>query len=200
MKYDFVEIGTSDFDTLIEKATDETIGLSIEPLQEYLDNLPDKPKVKKLNFAISINEEDTEVDLYYVPKEEIINNKLVPWLRGCNRIGGMHPAHSRWGVTHLVKVVKVPCYPLSKILEDNDVTELDFLKIDTEGFDCKILGSFVEYLTNKDKSYWPKKIRFESNHLTLEETILETIAIYENLGYTAERILSDTHETILTLP
>jgi len=33
MKYDFVEIGTSDFDTLIEQATDTTRGISIEPVR-----------------------------------------------------------------------------------------------------------------------------------------------------------------------
>jgi hypothetical protein len=32
MKYDFIEIGTSNFDTLIEAADDTTVGLSIEPV------------------------------------------------------------------------------------------------------------------------------------------------------------------------
>jgi len=48
MKYDFVEIGTSDFDTLIETATDATRGLSIEPVRYYLDRLPERAGVKKL--------------------------------------------------------------------------------------------------------------------------------------------------------
>jgi hypothetical protein len=32
MRYDFIEIGTSDFDTLLQESTDE-LGLSIEPLK-----------------------------------------------------------------------------------------------------------------------------------------------------------------------
>ena len=37
--YDFIEIGTSDFDTLIETSNNDTVGISIEPIKYYLDNL-----------------------------------------------------------------------------------------------------------------------------------------------------------------
>ena len=37
--YDFIEIGTSDFQTLIEEASDEAIGLSVEPISYYLNKL-----------------------------------------------------------------------------------------------------------------------------------------------------------------
>ena len=50
---DFVEIGTSDFDTLIEKADSSTVGISIEPVQEYFSRLPEREKVLKINAAIS---------------------------------------------------------------------------------------------------------------------------------------------------
>lgn len=38
--YDFIEIGTYDFDTLIR--------ISIEPVKMYLDNLSNKNNIKKL--------------------------------------------------------------------------------------------------------------------------------------------------------
>ncbi len=53
MKYDFVEIGTSDFDTLIQTATDTTRGLSIEPVRHYLDRLPSPAGVKKIWAGVS---------------------------------------------------------------------------------------------------------------------------------------------------
>ena len=56
MKYDFIEIGTSDFDTLIE-STQGKIGITIEPLLFYLENLPKNPSVIKVNcgfYVISI--------------------------------------------------------------------------------------------------------------------------------------------------
>ena len=53
MKYDFIEIGTSDFDTLLETTTNK-IGISIEPLKYYLDSLPNNDKVIKVNSPYSI--------------------------------------------------------------------------------------------------------------------------------------------------
>ena len=43
--FDFIEIGTSDFDTLIEDASESTRGISIEPIKYYLDRLPNKENV-----------------------------------------------------------------------------------------------------------------------------------------------------------
>jgi hypothetical protein len=55
--YDFVEVGTCCFDTLIEKANDNTIGLSIEHLKTYQDKLPNKPNVVKVNAALVADED-----------------------------------------------------------------------------------------------------------------------------------------------
>ena len=38
MFFDFVEVGTSDFNTLIQKVDDNTVGLSIDPIELYLNN------------------------------------------------------------------------------------------------------------------------------------------------------------------
>ena len=64
--FNFVEIGTSDFDTEIQKAGDSDVGLSVEPLKKYLDRLPNKPncvkvnELKKRGYAIKYqNETDT---------------------------------------------------------------------------------------------------------------------------------------------
>lgn len=53
INYDFIEIGTSDYDTEIEKCDLNTYGISVEPMKIYLDKLPDKPNVIKVNKAIS---------------------------------------------------------------------------------------------------------------------------------------------------
>ena len=52
--YDFIEIGTSDFDTLIQKCSDDSVGLSIEPLKSHLDRLLNKPNVKKARKPVNI--------------------------------------------------------------------------------------------------------------------------------------------------
>jgi FkbM family methyltransferase len=194
---DFIEIGTSDYDTLIEKATDDIKGISIEPMKTYLDRLPNKQNVKKINCAISFNEEESLVDLYYLPEEVIKEHKLSWRLKGCNSIGDYHYQHKRKKVQDKVKIIKIPAIPLPKILEEHNVKRIKFLKVDTEGADCLILMSLVDYLKNKSKEYWPKKIQFESNILTDEKIILETILTYEKLGYHSERLEDDTILTIV---
>jgi hypothetical protein len=80
MYYDFIEIGTSDFNTLIETCNVEAVGLSIEPIKRYLEALPNKPRVKKLNMAVSNH--TGEILLYSIVPELIELYKLPPWLRG----------------------------------------------------------------------------------------------------------------------
>ena len=69
IEYDFIEIGSSNFDTEIEKADDNTVGLSYEPLKMYLDDLPEKLKCKKINKAVS-NKND-KLTIFYIKPENI---------------------------------------------------------------------------------------------------------------------------------
>ena len=52
MKYDFIEIGTSDFGTLIQSSTNE-IGISIEPLKIYLDRKESSLPIKFFILSVS---------------------------------------------------------------------------------------------------------------------------------------------------
>ena len=45
MHYNFIEIGTSDFRTIAETATNDKTGLCVEPLKHYLDALPNKDNI-----------------------------------------------------------------------------------------------------------------------------------------------------------
>lgn len=87
MFLDFIEIGTSDFDTEIQKNNNKT-GLSIEPIKYYLDRLPDKKNIKKINVAIS--DYNGNADVYYVTPENISKYSLPCWVRGCNSINSYH--------------------------------------------------------------------------------------------------------------
>lgn len=196
MKYDFIEIGTSNFDTLIESATDTTVGLSIEPIKYYLDSLPNKPLVKKLNCAVSKNNQHETLSVYYVPEDIINANNMPQWLKGCNSVGSYHHLHHVNNITHLVKIDPVPCVPLSDIFEQNDVTELDYLKIDTEGTDCDILLHFFEFIKTKPASNYPKKILFESNELSVPVQVELVKNKFVGIGYT---VTQSGYDTILEI-
>jgi len=193
---DFIEIGTSNFDTLLEKCSSKEYGISIEPLKTYLDDLPENPNVKKINCAVTHNKVSDFINIYYIPKNQIVTHKLQEWFKGCNTIGKYHPLHIKHNVQHLVQIDKVPLVNISDLLHTENVRKIKYLKIDTEGHDVVILKGLHEYLSTKSKIYYPEKIKFESNEHTLPEKVTEIINLFMNLGY---RLVSRGYDTHLTL-
>tara|TARA_R110001592_G_scaffold897_8_gene4661 strand:- start:2834 stop:3505 length:672 start_codon:yes stop_codon:yes gene_type:complete len=215
MEYDFIEIGTSDFNTLIENADDNTRGLSIEPIQTYLDNLPNKKNVKKICLGISnCNKMDK---IFYVKPENITKYNFPNWLRGCNSISKPHPSHFLLNLTinnfrnKSPKILKRPesyNFELNKngkaIVESQDIEIIDtkelikryniekvkYLKLDTEGHDCVIL---LDYIKNciLNPSLFPNKILFENNRLTLKKNSEEVIKAFQIHGYKVEILKAD---------
>lgn len=181
--YDFIEIGTCDFDTLVEHCHDHAVGICVEPIKYYLDRLPNKPHVIKDNVAISFDNSESDIDIYHIPVEVLKANNLPIGLSGCNRIGGYHPHHISWGIAHLVKISKVKQISLENFLHKHHVGQIDHLKLDTEGGDCFILNHLASYLQNKDKNYFPKKITFETNLLTDRTQIYATVNKLVSIGY-----------------
>ena len=192
MKYDFIEIGTSNFDTLIQTAIDTATGLSIEPIKHYLDCLPNKPKVKKLNIAVSRDNTDGVLDVYYVPEDVIVAKGLPDWLKGCNSIGDYHLQHKNLNVTDLVVKQSVLMVPIADIFIEHDVTELYYLKIDTEGSDSEIMLHLYEYLKTEPSTKYPKKILFESNELSDNAQIDLVKSKFAELDYKVAYVGNDT--------
>lgn len=192
MKYDFIEIGTSNFDTLIESADDTTVGLSIEPIGYYLDQLPDRANVKKLEIAVARNNKYGFMSVYYVPERTICARGLPDWLRGCNSVGDYHPKHIELAVRDLVQITEVEVMPIGEVFECYDVTELDYLKIDTEGADCEIMYQLNLFLEKQPKTRYPKKILFESNELANQELVEAIKNQFIVMGYVVTKSGYDT--------
>lgn len=197
MHYDFIEIGTSDFETLIEKATPDQRGLSIEPVSSYLNKLPNKPNVTKLPFAVSPTGEYRSLELYWVPEELIIANSLPMWLKGCNSVGKYHHQHEVLNIKHLVRVESIACVPVSYLFTAFNIDSINLLKIDVEGNDALIMLQFWEYITNHGKwRQWPKRCEFESNELCDQIDVERVIQRFTSIGYT---VVNYGHDTILEL-
>jgi hypothetical protein len=192
MKYDFIEIGTSNFDTLIEAADDTTVGLSIEPIGYYLDQLPNRANVKKLDIAVARNNKFGFMDVYYVPEQVIRARGLPDWLRASNSVGGYHPKHIELAVRDLVQIDTVELIPIGELFICYDVTELDYLKIDTEGADCEIMRHLSEFLKTEPTTRYPKKILFESNELADQAQVEMVKAEFISLGYCVAKSGYDT--------
>jgi hypothetical protein len=196
MKYDFVEIGTSNFDTLLQDATDTTRGISIEPIQWYLDSLPNPPGVTKVKCAVSRSNRHETLEVYYVPELAVREHNLPDWLRGCNSVGDYHLQHRLLDVQHLVQRDQVECVPIGELFDRYDITELEYLKIDTEGSDCDILLHLFDYLRNKNPSQCPKRILFESNELASPALVELVKSKFAVLGY---RVVRSDYDTVLEI-
>ena len=213
--YNFVEIGTSYFKTLIQLASDSHIGLSIEPIQSYLDMLPTKAKVHKLCGAVISSEEDRDLNFYYVEPEVIDKLNLGVWLKGCNSLGKPHDFHthyceqSMWpelikakdkSVVNtknllemgIVKVIKVPTFTFEELVNIYRIDGVELLKIDTEGMDCKIINSILSSYEDNKINFKPLVIKFESNWHTDQKEVEETIDRLVAFGYHLESRGDDT--------
>lgn len=184
-----IEIGTSDFRTQAGKVE----GIFIEPVKYYFDRLPD---CNKINCAISNYE--GEIDIYYVTDDEISRYNLPNWVRGCNSVGKPHPSvfnllTSNAGINALGIIRKdtVPVRRIKSIIQEHNVTVIDFLKIDTEGHDCIILQDFLDTV-----NILPAKIQFEANVLSIWDDVSALVKRLKSMGYQIQRTHTDIIATL----
>lgn len=182
---DFVEIGTSDFDTLIEKADSSTVGISIEPVQEYFSRLPEREKVLKINAAIS--NFDGESTIFFVSPDAINEFGLPKWVRGCSSINSRHETVSRIlserGIDDDRDIViqnTIDTFRLKTVLHKHKASGVFFLKIDTEGHDTVIIRDFF---SDAPQPLWPHRIVFEANLLSNKKDVQEIIVMLISIGY-----------------
>lgn len=151
---DNIEIGTSDFDTLIGSA--EGSGISVEPVPVYFDRLPEREGWQRVNKAIM--DYNGVVMCYYVDPDKA--KGLPRWVRGCNSMNKPHPTILKMH-PEVVETEKVECITIKKFYRDYNIDQVGFMKIDTEGFDSRIV---------EDMLYWslpmPEKLQFEWNSLS----------------------------------
>lgn len=163
MLYDYVEIGTSDFETCLDKKLPYETALLVEPLFSYLANLPEKPNTVMAPFAVS---NFTGYDrMFYVTEENIKLHCLPRWVRGCNSFQKPHPTIGERfpNVPFEYKLIPVIC--VADLLSIYSIKTIKHLKIDTEGHDHIILRQFEIYL---DK-------------LEVETIQFEYISFFENI-------------------
>ena len=170
MKYNFIEIGTCDYHTLLEGSSPNELGISVEPIKIYLDRLADKSNVIKVNCAIT--SEDKMVDLFYVTPENQ-NKHNLPFTKGWGTIIKPHKSHGENPEdlieSGILTKSQIQGITWKTLCEKYNVKEVDWVKIDAEGHDCVIVNSILDFCNN----VIPKKISFEKTHcdkLELENT------------------------------
>jgi FkbM family methyltransferase len=166
----FVEIGSNSFETLEPLSFQGWKGLIIEPVPEYFGNLNELEGIIYENVAIGT---ESGMRIFnYIPEEIIEKNNLPKWARGIGCFG-IHPLVQAKHWEKFLTRILVPVMTMKEVLAKHKIEKIDYLKIDTEGYDCKILLSMN--LTSIPE------IQFEHKHCSATE-VLEVL---KNLiGYT----------------
>jgi FkbM family methyltransferase len=164
----FVQVGAND--GLMSDPVREFVdryrwrGILIEPIPWLFDklreNYRDHPQVIFENMAISDSREF--LTLYTLEQDPDLPN----WAHGLTSFSRdilmihrrCHPRFDR-----LIKEVRVPSVSLTGMLESHTVQKLDFLSIDTEGYDFEVLK------TLDFERFRPMVIQFEHAHLRGEK-------------------------------
>jgi len=184
MRYDYIDIGTCDFDTSADIALPTEQVLLVEPLQYYLDRIVDKPNIRKAKVAVGATSGRTTV--YHIPDITIHLFDLPGWVRGCNSVGVRHPTvdqvlQTRGLPLNLVNGSEVDIIDFKELCSRYQVTEIGKLKIDTEGHEQYILPSVLEMVHSGMKI---EEIKFENQEYLGNKPFLDQLAqTFVDLGF-----------------
>lgn len=167
--FKFVQVGANDgksFDYLYDfVVVKRSVGLVIEPISQYFkelkNNYKNYPNIKCVNVAIHATLKHTGI-FKINPEFEYL---YPDWARGSASFNSTHLTNcvAKIRFDHLIEEI-VKAKTINEILIENFfTTDVDYLQIDTEGYDYEVLRQ-VDFCLFK-----PNIIRYEFVNLTDEE-------------------------------
>lgn len=166
----FIEIGSCDFGTLNHLADYGWGGIIVEPVKEYLDNIPRKPGVWYVNSAIDTQQGLRTMNVF---KKEYANVD--------RDFAGMSSFSEYTKEVNLDRVEprEVSTITYAELIGTYPIGSVDFLKIDTEGHDWVILQT-VEFTGARR----PKIIKLEYKHFrSYEDRVKRFLQEHDYLVY-----------------
>lgn len=137
----FVQIGACDgisFDFLYDFVTEHGLrGIAVEPLpdlfQELRANYSCYPSVKPVN--VGLHRTAKEIKMFRISPTA---TNLPAWVKGMASMDADH--HKQYDVPseHVIEE-QVPCISWDELLNQQQITRIDYLQLDTEGYDYEIL-------------------------------------------------------------
>lgn len=186
----FVQIGANNgirYDPIYSTVNELKLkGIVIEPIKEYYEELVKNyqhlPSVKTANVAIYA--ENKELTFYKVKK----NNDLPDWVNGIASLDEHHHIKANTPSEYIERE-QVVGIDFDTLIKGYSIDRIDFLQIDTEGYDYHLLKMFPF-----DK-FKPKLIHFEHSlhHQVMSfEQYNEINAYLISLGYKTIMTHTDT--------
>lgn len=156
-------------------------GILVEPMPEVFQRLKQNyAEVDGLLFEnVAIAPEDGSMDIHYVP--QTTDEGLPPWydaLASFRRDVLLKHKEFIPDIEDRIETASVPCLTFDSLCAKNEVTTIDVIQIDTEGFDFEIIK-----LIDLDR-FRPALLQFEELHMD-DATRRECIRHLESFGYEA---------------
>jgi FkbM family methyltransferase len=161
-----------------------TTGLLIEPSSKYFSelvlNTSNFPKLRPLNIAISSS--NTSLNLYQLNEKGL--NKMPEWGRGLGSFSKEHLLKYDGVLEEDIESELVEGRSFDSLIEEYKFFVIDYLQIDTEGFDAEII-KMIDF-----ESFSSKLIKLEIDNLSDGE-IVEIKEILKNQNYYLIRLGGD---------
>lgn len=148
----------------------------VEPVKSFLNKVPNKKNIVKLNYAVTGNTDSIKNNFFYISENVAKKNNLPEWATTMGSLLSYHPTINHFGWEYLQEKIEVPCISLKKLIDKYCLKDIDFLHIDTEGYDYKILMSAYE------NRVFPEVIKFESKLMSSEE-LSKIISLFSEQKY-----------------
>ena len=198
---DYVEVGTSNFDTLTGRASGGAQrGLAVEALPFYLAQLPERSGLLDKTSAAVVGSRSAgsrypSTSFFFVHPNDIAAHRLPHWIKGCNQLGSPHAEAlkllRRRGLGRLMTNWTVPTRTLPSLLRERRVASIGTLKLDIEGQEVGVLRDVLEGCDSacepaRRGPKCPLTVMFEVTHTTPAQR-RDLHAQFTSRGYVAVR-------------
>ena len=144
----FVEIGVCDFDTLEPLLKNGWEGYFVEPIKKYADK-------------ITHNMTNCAISSYNGAMKMYLSKDTNQWSKGISHAvnqQGEKLLEKAGNQKYYDRKIEVNCYTLQTYLKRNNITYIDYLKVDTEGHEMDIFEAY-------DWSVKPTFMKIEHYHI-----------------------------------
>jgi FkbM family methyltransferase len=197
MHYKFIDIGCGHWGVSSDIFGTDVVGMYVEPIKQYLDVLPCGDNITKVCSAIGSFDGVTQLNalLYDAPYYTI--SQMHEIFIDKKKYDDFVKKYDRSGCSSLLQIEKdretslkidVDCMTLGTLFQKYDVTSIEYLKLDVEGYEETVLKQLLVLLHNKDVTI-TKEIKFECNELS-DAKKLNNIAdiMCNNFGFTKKYV------------
>ena len=143
-----IQIGANDgrrFDEISKfiKNNNELKAVLVEPVKRYFEQLKENYKdFKNIKFENSAISKNNEINFLYCVKDRFLEN-YQDHIKGINSNEMKHLLNHDVKKSHIEKI-KVKTLTFENLIKKYDLTEIDLLYIDVEGYDDKLVLDFLD--------------------------------------------------------